>query len=155
MSVPIQFKEIVRNRCIAAGASGIVIGPGLDIPILIGIWTEGTMRLATHANVDLDEDIIKRIVTAVFSGSANRLVSGLMLDVLTAAIPGVNIAVNGTVNTFYTYRYLRSISLVLNNGDNAGMIIADSGASLVLGGLSDHAPHVMARDAWELVRLFN
>jgi uncharacterized protein (DUF697 family) len=153
MAIGEKSKAVVRNRVLAAAASGLAIGPGTDIPILIGIWAEGTIRLAAVHDVTIDSDQASRLVGAIFAGGANWMVSGFAIDVLTVWIPGVNVAANGAVNAFYTFSYLRAVADLFEGSAAPGGVILENGMSLIVSGLSSHAPHVIARDLAELANL--
>ena len=155
MSLREANRLTIGNRVLAAAASGLAIGPGTDIPILIGIWAEGTVRLADHENISITKDQAAQLIGTIFSGGANWMISGFAIDVLTVWIPSVNVVSNGAVNAFYTFRYLRAVAELFERSSSPGGVILENGMGLILNGLSSHAPHIIARDLAETARLLS
>ena len=155
MPIPSQYKEIIRNSVGLATATGLMIGPGTDIPFLIAIWAGGAASIAEKFGFRAGPDAFKALVTSVLAGSAQWIVAGITLDVLTAWIPGVNVAVNGFVNAFFTYRFLRAIANICNDSGSIDEVLADSMLTVLINQLGNLSPGTLIDDAREVMDLID
>ena len=154
-AIPYIYQDIIAHRVMAAGATGILIGPGVDIPVLVAIWIEGAGQLAETAGFDIGDDTLGALITAVLSAGATWMAAGVALDMLTFWFPGANIAVNGFVNAFYTFRFLKAVSHIVDNPAIYGDLLGPLALDYISGILGNHWPNVVARDLGEVARILD
>lgn len=146
MTVPSRYVEIVGQHVAASAAIGVpgAFAFGADVPLLIGNWTAGAVRIFEETGFSVEEHEVKSLVGGVISAVAAYIAGASLASKVFHLVPGPGTALavvaNTGLNAFFTYRFLRQVANLCNQHDDEEFIwqmLSNTAALITLTGILD------------------
>jgi len=122
MSVKAQYREIVRNGTVSAGAVGVpgAFSFGLDVTAMTTIWGAMMIAIADRSAHRTDKVFVTKVVAGVLAGVGAYVGGTKIATMLLHLIPGAGtlaaMGVNSGLNALFTYRFGHAISDLFDKG---------------------------------------
>ncbi|HXO27227.1 MAG TPA: hypothetical protein VOA80_07785 [Thermoanaerobaculia bacterium] len=122
MSVKTQYREIVRNGTLSAGAVGLpgAFSFGLDVSAMTGIWIAMMIAVADRSAHRSDRVFAAKVVASVLAGVGAYVGGSKIAVTLLHLIPGAGtlaaMGVNSGLNALFTYKFGHAISNLFDKG---------------------------------------
>jgi hypothetical protein len=139
MAVKAQYREIVRNGTLTAGAAGLpgAFSFGLDVSVMSGIWIAMMIAISSESAHRTDKIFATKLVSGVLAGVAAYVGGSKIAVGLLHLIPGAGslaaMGVNSGMNALYTYKFGHAMSNLFDKGNfDEGDVTAAIAAVLTL-----------------------
>jgi uncharacterized protein (DUF697 family) len=121
MAINWQYRDIVRNATLAAGAIGVpgAFSFGADITAMTATWGAMTVAIAKKSGHQMDAAFSAKVVTGVLAGVAGYLGGSKIATALVSLIPGgvlVAVGVNSALNALFTYKLGDALAKLFDKG---------------------------------------